>query len=38
MFEKCTKFRHGVPSTVRGLQKKFGGQNTKKIGLPSVIF
>ena len=29
-FGKCTKFRHGVPSTVRGLQKKFGGQNTKK--------
>ena len=29
-FRKCTKFRHGVPSTVRGLQKKFGGQNTKK--------
>ena len=29
-FRKCTKFRHGVPSTVRGLQKKFGGQNIKK--------
>ena len=29
-FRKCTKFRHGVSSTVRGLKKKFGGQNTKK--------
>ena len=29
-FGKCTKFWHGVPSIVRGLQKKFGGQNTKK--------
>jgi hypothetical protein len=29
--EKCTKFEHGVPGTVGGRHKKFGGQKIKKL-------